>query len=868
MIHKAKKSLGAAIACTLLSQAALAAAPTKPVIAWLPATFESGSNINVRWDMWWGVNGDAWNLTDGTSGICSGSLAVNGSNAQYASCSVDLASGAHTLVVSLCNTDGCTSSDAKTFTVAGGSANAAPTVDLQAPASASTGSDVTLTASAADSDGSIASVSFYQGATLLGTDTSAPYSAIYSATSAGSFSLSAIATDDLGATATASSTLVVSDPACTNCNAAPTVSLTAPASANAGDSVAISAAAADSDGTIARVEFRLDGALLSTDTSAPYSASWSATAGSHILTAVATDDAGASTESAATNIVVNGTQNSTLTQPAAPTINWLGDQTSTTFTVGWNSWWGENGTVWKVKDNGSVVYTASVAANSPNAQSASAAITVGGSGQRSLVVELCNSDASGELCTASAAVVINVGDAEDPCTTDCSTGTSPWDYLDNSEWVARKNSGPGAFNVTHTNTSNKLVGAYFVEWGIYGRAFYPKDIPVENLNHIFYGFIPVCGPNSSLTGTAKSALDAQCAGKPDYTVVVHDKFAALEKNDLDSTGKWDDEVKGIFAEMYRLKMTYPEVKIIPSVGGWTLSDPLFDIGTQAGPRAVFIDSIIAFIDKYDFFDGIDIDWEFPGGGGANPALGSSADGEGFATLMVELRAALDQLEVKNNRQYELTAAMSGGVQKLSEVNWEKAAPAMDFINLMTYDYYGAWSNTYGHQTGVYDSADALTPIDGYNINDAVSYLMTRGVPSTKLTAGVAMYGRGWEGISGGDQSGPYGATGGAPITGTQQEGFWEAGIMDYKGLETAMMGGANGQGINGYTLFWDDIAKASFLWNATAGKFITFDTQRSVKAKGAYVLQHNMGGLFAWEIDADNGHLLNAMHEGLGHPQQ
>ncbi|WP_276324575.1 glycosyl hydrolase family 18 protein [Simiduia agarivorans] len=547
---------------------------------------------------------------------------------------------------------------------------------------------------------------------------------------------------------------------------------------------------------------------------------------------------------------------------------WLGDQSSTSFPLSWNLWWGENGTVWKVKDNGAVIHTQSIAANSPNAQSASATIKVTGTGSRSLVVELCNSDGANEVCTPSSAVTVNVsGGVTDPgCTTDCNAGSSPWDYLDNSEWLARKSAGMGANNLPYDNTTNKMVGAYFVEWGVYGRKFYPKDIPVENLTHIFYGFIPVCGPNESLTGSAKSALTSQCSGKPDYTVVVHDKFAALEKNDFDGTAKWDDDVKGIFAEMYRMKKTYPHIKVLPSVGGWTLSDPLYEIGINPTARATFIASIIDLIDTYDFFDGIDIDWEFPGGGGANPALGTPADGDGFATLMIELRAALDELELKNNRKYELTAAMSGGVEKLSKVNWEQAHPAMDYINLMTYDYYGAWSTTYGHQTGIYDTADALTPLDGFNASDAVSHIIARGVPAGKIAIGVAMYGRGWEGIQGGDQSGPFGATGGTAITGSQEQGFWEKGIMDYKGAEAHMMGGANGTGINGFTLFWDDAAKASYLWDAATGRFVTLDTQRSVKAKGNFVLQHNLGGVFAWEIDADNGNLLNAMHEGLGHP--
>ena len=446
-----------------------------------------------------------------------------------------------------------------------------------------------------------------------------------------------------------------------------------------------------------------------------------------------------------------------------------------------------------------------------------------------------------------------------------------WSTLSNKNWLTRKSEGLRENNVSYQNTSGKMVAAYFVEWGIYGRAFYPKDIPVENLTHIFYGFIPVCGPNDSLTGSAKTALDTQCQTRQNYEVVVHDKFAALEKNDFDASGKWDDDVKGIFAEMYRMKMTYPHIKIIPSIGGWTLSDPLYTVGVNAQARSTFIASAIAMLKQYEFFDGLDIDWEFPGGGGANAALGSNQDGEGFATLMVELRTALDALSAQNGRHYELTAAVSGGVEKLSKVDWENAAPAMDLINLMTYDYYGAWSTTYGHQTGLYDTNSPSTPYAGYTVDDAVSYMTEqRSVPASKIGIGVAMYGRGWQGINGGNETGPFNgiASGGSAIQGSQQQGFWENGIMDYKGAETYMMGSAEGSGINGFTLFWDAAAKASYLWNAAEGKLVTLDTPRSVIEKGKYVKDKGLAGLFAWEIDADNGNILNAMHKGLGHSQK
>ncbi|WP_428776712.1 glycosyl hydrolase family 18 protein, partial [Vibrio sp.] len=159
-------------------------------------------------------------------------------------------------------------------------------------------------------------------------------------------------------------------------------------------------------------------------------------------------------------------------------------------------------------------------------------------------------------------------------------------------------------------------------------------------------------------------------------------------------------IAGIFGQLHRMKLANPDVKIIPSVGGWTLSDPLYEIGINPSARSTFVNSMIQYLRDYPIFDGIDIDWEFPGGGGANGSLGTTQDGDGFADLMIALRAALDTLSQETGRTYELTAAVSGGVEKLSKINWERAHVPMDYINVMVYDYAGAWNNELGHQAAL------------------------------------------------------------------------------------------------------------------------------------------------------------------------
>lgn len=88
----------------------------------------------------------------------------------------------------------------------GGTGNAAPTVSITSPTNGAAFTDpatVTINASAADSDGTVTKVDFFAGSTLVGTDSTAPYSVTWSAP-IGSHNLTAIATDNLGATRTSS----------------------------------------------------------------------------------------------------------------------------------------------------------------------------------------------------------------------------------------------------------------------------------------------------------------------------------------------------------------------------------------------------------------------------------------------------------------------------------------------------------------------------------------------------------------------------------------------------------------------------------------------------------------------------------------
>jgi len=166
----------------------------------------------------------------------------------------------------------------------------------QAPA------NITLSAQASDADGSIARVDFYQGTSLIGGASAAPYSVNWTSVAAGTYNVTAVATDNLGATTTSAPvTLIV--------NAPPAVTLTGPAnnaSYTAPASITLTATATDSDGSIAKLEFLQGATVLATVTVAPYTFAWTNVAqGTYVLSARATDNNGGSATSAAVTVTVN-----------------------------------------------------------------------------------------------------------------------------------------------------------------------------------------------------------------------------------------------------------------------------------------------------------------------------------------------------------------------------------------------------------------------------------------------------------------------------------------------------------------------------------------------------------------------------------
>ena len=372
----------------------------------------------------------------------------------------------------------------------------------------------------------------------------------------------------------------------------------------------------------------------------------------------------------------------------------------------------------------------------------------------------------------------------------------------------------------------KVVGVYVPNWEPLAVL---DAIKPGSVSHLLYAFLRICGPGQ----LPKDGPN--CAGKAPFEL---------------ASGPMEQTFDAAFL---RLKQRAPHIKVVASVGGWGGSDPFFHLANEPARRAVFAASAVQFLREHPGFDGIDIDWEHPGGNGSanGVALGSPADGQGYADVMIDLRKAVDALGADTGRRYLVTTAVNSARAIVGRVNYRAAEPALDLVFMMTYDFYGGWSKVGGHHTALFSSAPQAD--DG--VDEQVRNMMSAGLPANKLVVGVAMYGRGFSGLA-------------KPVTGTVKTGDYppaaeavagEAGAITYKALAQQLM-----KGQRGFQTQFDATGQAWYLWRASDGAYIGYDDPRAVLLKGAYVREKGLAGLFAWELSQDTGDILNAMNRGLG----
>ena len=284
------------------------------------------------------------------------------------------------------------------------------------------------------------------------------------------------------------------------------------------------------------------------------------------------------------------------------------------------------------------------------------------------------------------------------------------------------------------------------------------------------------------------------------------------------------------------------VRVMLSLGGWEDSDNFPAIAASAPLRAAFCHSCMEAIRQHGF-DGIDVDWEFPG---YVDHKGTPADREHFTLLLSSLRDSLDAEGLRSGRDYLLTAALPAGAEHVHNIEVEKVSAILDQLNLMTYDFYGPWDPLVNHNCPLYPSAGT----DTTRCVDAAFRLYhdTLGVPTSKINIGVPFYGKAYAGC----------VALNSPHSGADTVRFPPPGPFYYD-IAPAL---------GSFTRQWDEKAKVPYLVNTERRILVSYDDEASIQAKARYVVDHGLHCVIIWEITGDflpdgTTPLLDALRSGL-----
>lgn len=390
--------------------------------------------------------------------------------------------------------------------------------------------------------------------------------------------------------------------------------------------------------------------------------------------------------------------------------------------------------------------------------------------------------------------------------------------------------------------------------------------------------------------------------KPNCKVESGDPFATTEKKNAEVGQTWSgdgENLPGGTMGAFRIMRDgsseiakqnghyYPHIKLLLSLGGWTWSVSFSACTRDAAKRRIFVESAVDVMIEHDL-DGLDFDWEYPTGcfpeegGVVNCGLAGNTwdpnDWADYVSLLKEIRAeinargltpCLDNASDQKCKYITTAAGMSpvlnGSPQAKSSIkNW---VDQQDFVNLMTYDFHGAWQNVSAHHTALHPLKDLDSSVpDNFDIEQTFQVLVDLGLPVNKMTIGLAAYGRGWGDTTAADykkQSACTGAT--CPL----KPGTWEPGVYSWWDIKANYLG--NGD----WTRHWDDDAKAPYIASDSKKGLIVYDDPESIQIKVQWAKSKGFGGFMWWEssddpffelhqaaIDAWNGKMYANSHNG------
>ncbi len=377
-------------------------------------------------------------------------------------------------------------------------------------------------------------------------------------------------------------------------------------------------------------------------------------------------------------------------------------------------------------------------------------------------------------------------------------------------------------------TNDTRLVAYYMSYDIYDEQYFVTDIPGQLLTHLNYGYIDISD-------------NLQCESADEWA----DTGFAYPGD------RQTERVRGNFKQLQLLREQYPDLQILMSIGGWEHSANFSDAALTEESRVRLARSCLAFMREYGF-DGIDIDWRYPVVGGTANETARPEDSANLTLLMADFRGQIEYWSEQDDRRYLLTMAVSGSESLYSSVQLNLVQEDVDWFNLMSFGFYGSWSPITSHFAGLYRNPRDPESAEAYTVDAAVNSFLDAGVPAQKIVLGIPFYAQTWRNVRPNDYFGLFQPTDGVP------SGTRAGGTLYYQDLEAFLSSPA-------YVRFFDDEAKAAWMYNADRRIAISYENEASILLKMAYVRNMGLGGTVAWELafDDDAHSLLRAAHEGL-----
>lgn len=352
------------------------------------------------------------------------------------------------------------------------------------------------------------------------------------------------------------------------------------------------------------------------------------------------------------------------------------------------------------------------------------------------------------------------------------------------------------------SSPEKIIVGYYGGWAAYSGVT-PDKLNVSQLNVLNYAF-------AEIDGNLKIAM-----GDPAV--------------DLSN-----------FSRLQSVKNSHSGLKTVISVGGWSYSGKFSDAALTESSRAVFADSVVDFIKTYGF-DGVDIDWEYPTGGGLSGNTVRAEDKTNFGLLLKTLRAKLDAQGIKDGKHYILSFAGGASSSYARGVGLSNIANTVDYGYIMTYDFHGPWDSFTDFNAPLY-SPSGTSPQYKASVSEAVSTWISCGFPASKMVLGVPFYGYLYKG------------------TANANNGLWQRyGSAAAVGFDQIC---SNYLSNPAFARHYDNTAQVPFIFDGS--NFICYDDQNSIGLKAQYAMSRGLYGVGAWDLSYDrNGILIGAIKNAI-----